>query len=117
VLVGVVHARVDERLLDAITFDRDGGLIRVLLDDREQVAEQPLLDRRQLGAVDRRLRGRVLDAVDLDARRRDQRRPAARAIARLRAAVPGFRGLAVQPLGLGFGLLLRNRRPSSCRSE
>ena len=45
-LVGVVHAGVDERLLDAVAVDRDRGLVGVLLDDREQVAEQPPLGRR-----------------------------------------------------------------------
>jgi hypothetical protein len=111
----VVHARVDERLLDPLTVDRDGRLVRVLLDDREQIAEQALLDRCQLGAVDRRLRGGVLEAVDLDPRRRDQRRLAACDAARVDTTVRRLRRLAVQPLGLRFALLLRNRRPSSCR--
>jgi hypothetical protein len=31
----VVHAGVDERLLDAVAIDCDRGLIAVLLDDRE----------------------------------------------------------------------------------
>jgi hypothetical protein len=34
-LIGVVDARVYERLLDAVVVDEDGGLIGVLLDDRE----------------------------------------------------------------------------------
>jgi hypothetical protein len=93
-LVGVVHAGVDERLLDPCAVDRDDRLVGVLLDDREQVAEQPLLDRGQLAAIDRLLGGlgdRLLDAVDLDPLRRDQ--------------------------GLGFAFSLRNRRPSSYRFE
>ncbi|HUA04307.1 MAG TPA: hypothetical protein VMB27_10415 [Solirubrobacteraceae bacterium] len=42
-LIGVRHARVHERRLHAVTVDRGGRLVRVLLDDREQVAEQPPL--------------------------------------------------------------------------
>jgi hypothetical protein len=38
-LVGVMQAGVDERLLDSLTVDRQRGMIGVLLDDREQVAE------------------------------------------------------------------------------
>jgi hypothetical protein len=37
----VVHARVHERLLDPVAVDRQRRLVRVLLDDRKQVAEQP----------------------------------------------------------------------------
>jgi hypothetical protein len=44
----MVHAGVHERLLDAVAVDRGGGLVRVLLDDREQVSEQPTLCRREL---------------------------------------------------------------------
>jgi hypothetical protein len=39
-LVGVVLAREDERRLDAVAVDRDQGVLRMLLDDREEVAEQ-----------------------------------------------------------------------------
>jgi hypothetical protein len=94
-LVGVVLARIDERLLDPLAVDRDGGLVGVLLDDREQVREQPLLDRRQLGAFDRALRRAAADAIDRRPGRRDQRRGAAL-------------------LAAGFALL-RNRLPSSYR--
>jgi hypothetical protein len=38
-----MHAGVNERFLDAVAVDRGGGLVRMLLDDREQVAEQPPL--------------------------------------------------------------------------
>ena len=41
-LVGVVLAGEDERLLDARAVDLDERVLGVLLDDREQVAEQPL---------------------------------------------------------------------------
>jgi hypothetical protein len=36
-LVSMVDARVDERLLDLVAVNRDRRLIRVLLDNREQV--------------------------------------------------------------------------------
>jgi hypothetical protein len=73
----VVHARVHERLLDPPTVDRDGGLVGVLLDDREQVREQPLLDRCQLGALDRSMSAPVAYPVDRGPRSRDQRRTTA----------------------------------------
>jgi hypothetical protein len=38
-LVGVMQARVHERVLDTVPVDRDRGLVRVLLDDREEVAK------------------------------------------------------------------------------
>jgi hypothetical protein len=80
----------------------------VLLDDREQVAEQAALDLRQLAAIDGRRRGRVLDAVDLEPGRRDQ----GLAPAGVRSAGPRLRGRAIQPLDLGFAFSLRNRRTS-----
>jgi hypothetical protein len=137
----VVHARVHERLLDAVTIDRDRPLVCVLLDDREQVAEQSTLDRRQLGAFDRPVRGRFLNPVDLDPRGRDQRRLAAvgslpgrgaRGLPPAGTLGGSIRGLAgragtviiaaagagaAQPLRRGFAVLLRNCRPSSCRFE
>ena len=63
-LVGMVDARVDERLLDATAVDRGRSVIGVLLDDREQVTEQFLLKRRQVGARDQRVGRRIADAVD-----------------------------------------------------
>ena len=51
-LIGVVHACVHERFLDPVAVDHGGGLVGVLLDDREQVAEQPPLGRGQLGPLD-----------------------------------------------------------------
>jgi hypothetical protein len=63
-LIGVVHARVHERLLDALPVDQLHRLIGVLLDDREQIAEQPPLGDRQLRALDRLAPGRVFDPVD-----------------------------------------------------
>jgi hypothetical protein len=63
----VVHAGIDERLLNPITVDRERRVVGVLLDDREQVTEQFALERRQLGAVDERSRRGIADAVDLQA--------------------------------------------------
>jgi hypothetical protein len=99
-LVGVMGAGIDERLLDAVPVDRKGGVVRVLLDDREQVAEEAPLDGVQLRTLDDRLGTGVFDPVDRRARGRDQR---ARAAAARRL------------LGGRFALLLRNRWPSSYR--
>jgi hypothetical protein len=74
-LIGVMHAGVHERLLDPVAVDRRRGLVRVLLDDRKQVAEQPPLGRGQLGALDVGLLIRMGDAIDRRPRRREQRRP------------------------------------------
>jgi hypothetical protein len=63
----VVHAGVDEGLLNPVTVDRERRVVGVLLDDREQVTEQLALERRQLGAVDERSRRGIADAVDLQA--------------------------------------------------
>jgi hypothetical protein len=72
-LVGVVHARVYERLLDPIAVDRRGPLVRVLLDDREQLGQEPPLVSGQLGALDLRVGLRMLDAVDRTSRGNEQR--------------------------------------------
>ena len=40
-LVGVVLAGEHERVLDALAVDLDERVLGVLLDDREEVAEQP----------------------------------------------------------------------------
>ena len=124
-LVGVMHARVDERLLDAVAVDLERRVIRVirvLLDDREQVAEQLLLERRQIGALHERVRGRVTEAIDALAHRGDRGR--GRALSRLRAVLRrrvlgAVSRLAAsdrpaQPPGGGF-VLLRYRLPSSYR--
>jgi hypothetical protein len=125
-LVAVVHAGVGERLLDARTVDRRRGVVGVLLDDREQVAEQPALRLGQL-AGDRQRRGRRRgadrtvtvaidrrDGVDRGAVLVDDRRGARRAAAVLRGAVGGGRARPRQPFRGGFALL-RNRFPSSYR--
>jgi hypothetical protein len=121
-LIGVVNARVDERLLDAVAIDGDGRLVRVLLDDREQVAQQPPLGRRQLDPLDRLVRIGILKPVDGSARRRYQRRRRAggvlgggfRSGAVVRGRVLLLGAGAAQPLGRGFALL-RYRCPSSYR--
>ena len=106
-LVGVVHAGVHERLLDPVAVDRDGGLLGVLLDDREQVAEQAPLGGRELGALD----GRASAERPIAGDRGRNRRPASTpAIDRRRRVLPD----RLSRLRGGFALL-RNRRPSSCR--
>jgi hypothetical protein len=98
-LVSVVHARVHERLLDAVTIDRDRRLVRVLLDDREQVTEQPPLGRGQFGALDLGVVPIVGYLVNRKAASDQCRRAAWRP----------------QPLLGGSFPSLRYRRPSSCR--
>jgi hypothetical protein len=69
----VVHARIHERLLDPVAIDRGGRLVRVLLDDREQVAEQAPLGRGQLRALDLAMRVRMRDAINGRTRGREYR--------------------------------------------
>jgi hypothetical protein len=80
-LIGVVHAGVYERLLDPAAVNRGGGLVRVLLDDREQIAEQPALLRRELGPLDIRVAINMpiglVDAVDRRPLGGEQRRAGA----------------------------------------
>ncbi|HTT27338.1 MAG TPA: hypothetical protein VMG37_02915 [Solirubrobacteraceae bacterium] len=77
----MVDAGVHERLLDPVAVDRGCGLVRVLLDDREQVAEQPALFRRELGPLDVRMAIRMpiglADAVDRRPLGGEQRGPGA----------------------------------------
>jgi hypothetical protein len=120
-LIGVVDAGVHERLLDTVAIDHDGRLVSVLLDDRKQIREQPALDGRELGALDRRLRVGALDAVDRGSQRDQRRAPPAAAVAvtvTVAGLALGARRLRLlrvcQPLCRGFALL-RNRRPSSYR--
>jgi hypothetical protein len=67
----------------------------VLLDDREQIAEQATLGRGQLGTLDRAAIGAVLEAVDWRSRS-DQRRgpPVTVAAALSRRAIAARRALA-----------------------
>ena len=66
-LIGVVLAREEEGVLDALAVDLDRRVVGVLLDDREEVAEQPPLGLGQLGAEHRLVRLGVRDAIDRDA--------------------------------------------------
>src|SRR4051794_24103943 len=66
-LVGVVLAGEQEGVLDPVAVDDDRRLVGVLLDDREEVAEQAALRLREVGAADRRVVIGVLDAVDRQA--------------------------------------------------
>jgi hypothetical protein len=52
-LVGVMEAGVGEGGLDALAVDGKRRLVGVLLDDGEQVGEQPLLGGREVGALGR----------------------------------------------------------------
>jgi hypothetical protein len=64
-LVGVVDACVHERVFDPRPVDRHRRLIGVLLDNREQITEETLFDRRQLGPLDGPgARFRLVDLVD-----------------------------------------------------
>ena len=73
-LVGVVHARVHERLLDAVAVDRLDRLVGVLLDDREQVAQQAPLGVGQLRALDLPVHVGTGDPIDRRPRGGEQRR-------------------------------------------
>jgi hypothetical protein len=120
-----MHAGVDKRLLDAVAIDRIRRFVGVLLDDREQVAEQPALGRGQLGAIDRDLRLVVLDAINGSPEARQQRAPGGPSVAVtwwLARSASGRTGsarvrtsrAAAQALRGAFALL-RYRCPSSCR--
>jgi hypothetical protein len=123
-LVCVVHARVHERLLDALAVDRNRRLIGMLLDDREQVAEQATFSLGQLGAIDRGMRLGMPETVDRRTRPGQQRgrtAPTVTPTASLRCrgdgavvARLGTTRAATQALGRCFALL-RYRRPSSYR--
>ena len=63
-LVGVVLAREQEGILDALAVDLDRRVVGVLLDDREEVAEQAALGLGELGAEHRPVRLGVREAVD-----------------------------------------------------
>jgi hypothetical protein len=120
-----VGAGVDERIGHPFSVHRECTLVGVLLDDREEITQQPPLDLGQLGARNR-LGGRTLDPVNRRAggwddrqrtgRRAVTRRGSPRTVAgRGRAGGGRLRFSRVQPLGRGFALLWRNRRPSSYR--
>jgi hypothetical protein len=110
-LVGMVHAGVNECLLHPVAVDRGGGLVGVLLDDREQIAEESALLIGQLGALDGSVRLRIRHAVDRRSRREQRRRPRLLGPITVRPVLLPGPG---QPPGRWF-VLVRNRRPSSYR--
>jgi len=118
-LVGVMLAREHERLDDPAPVDPLGGLLGVLLDDREQVTEQVALELGEIGRqLERRLPRRVLvqRAADLDVPGDDRADMVVLAVGRV-VAVGGLGdalggGQAARRVGW---LLLRNRSPSSRR--
>jgi hypothetical protein len=65
-LIGVMHAGVGEGGLDPVAIHRH-RVAGVLLDDREQVPEQALLERGELGVLDRGLVAAAGEAVDAQA--------------------------------------------------
>jgi hypothetical protein len=76
-LVGVVDARVNKGVLEAVAVDRYGRMSEMLLDDREQVGQQPLLGGRQLSMDDRFMGAAPLGLIDPRPRSRNQRRGSA----------------------------------------
>ena len=136
-LIGVVLAGIDERLLHAIPIDDHRSLVGVLLDDREQVAEQPPFTLGELGALDRTVGRRMVDPIDRRPRARDERAAVLRGGGAIGAGSPAVRRRDGRPLAaasdgpgvggrrrpagalqaLGRGVrVLRNRRPSSYRA-
>jgi hypothetical protein len=103
-LVGVVLAGEDEGLDDGLAVDRLRDLLGVLLDDREQVAEQLALERREVGGRLERGEGARVRAVDRAVRGNADAGPAA----------VGGRGGAGQAAALNV-LLARYWSPSSSR--
>jgi hypothetical protein len=115
-LIGMVFAGVDERLGDAVTIDHRGGVVGVLLDDREQIRQQATLELVEVSEQ------AELGRVQL---RRGDRRAGATAAAIAAVAVArtadafasrvdrggGSRLGGGQTAALGW--VLRNRRPSS----
>jgi hypothetical protein len=119
-LVGVMDAGIDESVLDSVAVNRDRRVSRVLLDDREQVAEEAPLFVGELGAGDDAAVARMFALADARPRS-DQRlaatRPAVRAVLVRARAVPvaGSTLTALQGLRRRFALL-RYRSPSSYRA-
>jgi hypothetical protein len=107
-LIGVVLAGEHERLDHPVAVDRLRDLVGVLLDDREQVREQVLLEAREVGR-DRTARLRVRRGT-VDRRVRGDRDGALRRAAGDRRLLVGAAYAAI-----GIGELVRYRRPSSRR--
>ena len=73
-----MDAGVHECLLDPLAVDRDRSRVGVLLDDREQVAQQATLLRGQLRALDVSVGGGIGDLVDRRTRGEQRRSVLAR---------------------------------------
>jgi hypothetical protein len=109
-LVGVVLAGEQEGVQDGLAIDRLGDLVGVLGDDREQVRQQLVLERRQVVRDPQRAVVAVDGAIDRPVRRdRDRRGVCARGRT---VAVRAGAVQAAARLGL---LLLRYCWPSSNR--
>jgi hypothetical protein len=110
----VVLAREQEGAQHRLAVDVVGDLVGVLGDDREQVAEQLVLERRQVVGQRERAVVAVLGAVDRLVRGDRDRRRAVDQLRREMLAVAVQAAAAAARLG---SLLIRYRRPSSrCRS-
>jgi hypothetical protein len=137
-LVGVVLAGERERVQDGAAVDRLGDLVGVLGDDREQVGEQLVLERRQVVRDRQRAVVAVIGAVDLavvgdrdllgagrasgdDGRGGPRGVPRGGAANGLRADLLGcdlqacVAVAAAQAAASAMSLLVRNCRPSSSR--
>jgi hypothetical protein len=106
-----VLTREQERVQHRLAVDRLGDLVRVLGDDREQVGEQLVLERRQVVRDRQRAVVAVQGTVDRTVRG-DRDRRGAFARQRTIAVLAGAVQAAAARLGL---LLLRYCRPSSNR--
>jgi hypothetical protein len=111
-LVGVVLAGEQEGVQDGLAIDRLGDLVRVLGDDREQIGEQLVLERRQVVRDRQRAVVAVLRTVDR-AVRGDRDRRADRVPTRDQRAVAVL-GAAQAAARVGL-LLIRYCCPSSNR--
>jgi len=110
-LVGVVLAGEQEGVQHGLAVDRLGDLVRVLGDDREQVGQQLVLERREVVRDRQRAVVAVYGTVDRTVRGdRDRRRVLTRQ--RKVAVDAGVVQAACGSLGL---LLVRYCRPSSNR--
>ena len=106
-LVGVVLAGEQEGAQDRAAVDLVGDLVGVLGDDREQVAEQLVLERREIVGQRERAVVAVLGTVDRTVRGDRDRRQNVRLVAVAVQAAAGVARLGV--------LLVRYCRPSSKR--
>jgi hypothetical protein len=109
-LVRMVLAREQERVQDRLAVDRLGDLVGVLGDDREQVGQQLVLERRQVVGDRQRAVVAVLGPVDGAVRGDGDRRR----VLGQRAIAVAVNGAVQAAARLGL-LLVRYCRPSSNR--